>query len=72
LRTYGAEVAKHDEFDRRVAAMTIEELIAELDKGDPKVVRAALEEALIDVGLTNADLRALLETAVKLNGPVKH
>ena len=61
-----------DEFKKRVMTMTIDQVIAELDKADPKVARAALEDVLIVAGLTNADVRALLETALKRAGPVKH
>jgi hypothetical protein len=62
-----------DEIARRVAAMTTDELIAELlYNGDPKMVRAALEEVLFDAGLTSAEVRRLLEAAQKRKGPVKH
>jgi hypothetical protein len=33
----------------------------------PKAVRDALEHAMIDAGLTNADLRAMREKALKVN-----
>jgi hypothetical protein len=36
--------------------MSFDELIADLIKLDPKILHAALEEYLIDTGLTNADL----------------
>jgi hypothetical protein len=32
---------------------------------DPKAARRSLENALIDAGLTNADLRAMLEKALR-------
>ena len=64
--------AGRDDFKRWVAAMTTDEVIAELKKGDPKTVRAAVEDALIDAGLTNADVCRLLEAAQKRKGPVKH
>ena len=54
-----------DELERRVAAMTVEEIIAELDKGNPNVAWAALGDGLIDAGLTNADIRALLAAALR-------
>jgi hypothetical protein len=52
--------------------MSTVELIAELNKFDPKRVRAALESALIDAGITNADLRALLAAAIKRSGPTRN
>ena len=62
-----------DEIARTVAAMTTDEKIAELlYNGEPKIVRAALEEALIEAGLTNADVHRLLEAARKRRGRVKH
>jgi hypothetical protein len=57
---------------KSIEDMAFDELIAELNKLDPKALRAALEAALIDAGLTNADLRALLEAAAKLSGPTKN
>ena len=64
--------AGRDDFKRWVAAMTTNEVVAELKKGDPKSVRAAVEDALIDADLTNADVCRLLEAAQKRKGPVKH
>jgi hypothetical protein len=52
--------------------MSTEELIAELHNFDPKHVRAALERALIDAEMTNADLRALLSAVIKHSGPAKN
>ena len=52
--------------------MTTEELIAELDRTDPQVVRVALQKVQIEMGLTDTELRALLEAALKRAGPAKH
>jgi hypothetical protein len=46
--------------------LTVEEIIAYhniMDKIDPRLVRHAFEEALIDCGLTNSEVLRLLERA---------
>jgi hypothetical protein len=55
-----------------IDAMTTEELVARLKKADPAWLRAALEEELIELGLTNADLWAIYAAAFARRGPVRH
>ena len=61
-----------DDDESAVEAMTTEQIIAELEKHDPKSVRAALEDAMVDAVLNNANLRTLLAATLKRQGPVKH
>ena len=55
-----------------IDAMTTEELFAELDKADPRWVRAALEELLVEHGLTNADLQVMYVASLARRGPARH
>jgi hypothetical protein len=52
--------------EKEVERLTTQEIIAYfkiIDKLDPRAVRGALEEAAVEHGLTNADIRRMAELA---------
>jgi hypothetical protein len=65
IRSLNEEETENLSFDDIIAYLNI------LDKVDPGALRRALEDALIDRGLTNAELFQLLERAKERAGSIQ-
>jgi hypothetical protein len=65
IRSLNEEETENLSFDDIIAYLNI------LDKVDPGALRRALEDALIDRGLTNAELFQLLERAKERPGSIQ-